>query len=338
MDEKSLRTLEYDKVLKRLTHYTSFSAGEALATALRPTTDPDQARLWQLETQEAKALFESGADVMIGGTRDVRSAVERSERGFTLLTADFMDIKSTLIAARTLQRKLIRLEEEFPNLADIAYLIEECPGIVGAITKTIDEQGEVLDSASPALARIRRDLRVAYNRLQDKLRALLTSSNNQYLQEPIITSRAGRYVVPLRAEHKGRIKGIIHDQSGSGATLWIEPLFTVELNNEYRTLQIQEQKEIDRILAALSAEIAVQGEPLIRVVERMAELDLIFARARFAMETDAVAPQFVALAQNQTAQPQTQSQTRTNCVQPAPWLNPVDTRLHVIRYSIRPPS
>ncbi len=282
MDQKSLHTLEYHKILARLAEHTGFSAGRDLALALQPTTEVALARLWQAETREARALFDSDADITIGGARDVRTAVERTERGYVLGTDEFLAVKNTLIAARTLRRKLLRLEDSSPHLADIAAQIEECPGLVAAITNTIDDQGEVLDSASPALARIRRDLSLAYNRLQDKLRTLLNSSNGQYLQEPIITLRAGRYVVPLRAEHKGRIKGVVHDQSGSGATLWIEPLFTVELNNQYRSLQIQEAKEIERILGELSADIAQQGEVIKRVVNCMAELDLIFARARFA--------------------------------------------------------
>ncbi|MCO5193960.1 MAG: Smr/MutS family protein [Anaerolineae bacterium] len=293
MDQKSLHTLEYHKILVRLAEHTGFSAGRDLALALQPTTEVALARLWQAETREARALFDSDADITIGGARDVRTAVERTERGYVLGTDEFLAVKNTLIAARTLRRKLLRLEDSSPHLADIAAQIEECPGLVAAITNTIDDQGEVLDSASPALARIRRDLSLAYNRLQDKLRTLLNSSNGQYLQEPIITLRAGRYVVPLRAEHKGRIKGVVHDQSGSGATLWIEPLFTVELNNQYRSLQIQEAKEIERILGELSADIAQQGEVIKRVVNCMAELDLIFARARFAAALDGVEPQFV---------------------------------------------
>jgi DNA mismatch repair protein MutS2 len=172
-------------------------------------------------------------------------------------------------------------------------LVEECPGLVSSISSTIDDRGEVLDSASPELAKIRKELRVVHGRIQEKLRTLLGSSHNQYLQEPMITTRGGRYVVPLMANHKGKIKGIIHDQSNSGATLWIEPMNTVEMNNEYRGLQIAEEDEIMRVLAELSAFVAYHGDAIKRVVERMAELDLIFARARYANLTDAIMPEFV---------------------------------------------
>jgi DNA mismatch repair protein MutS2 len=293
MDKKSLQTLEFTKVRDRVAGYTSFSAGHALAQALEPTTDLFTAQVWQAQTEEAKQLLGNRDDVTIGGARDVRRAADNAQRGFTLDGSDFLEIRATLVASRTLKRALIKVRDRYPNLADIADLVEEIPGLVDTIGQTIDERGDVLDSASPQLGRIRQQLRIAYGRIQEKLQSLLSSSRNQYLQEPIITMRAGRYVVPLRAEHKGRIKGIVHDQSSSGATLWVEPLNTVELNNNYRSLQIEEQKEIERILAALSREVALHGETLKRVVARMAELDLVFARALYAASTDSVQPELV---------------------------------------------
>ncbi|HZD10657.1 MAG TPA: Smr/MutS family protein [Candidatus Binatia bacterium] len=294
MDEKSLRILEYDKVLDRVASYASFSAGEALVRDLRPAADDAEVRRRQAETREAVALFDTGSDARIGGARDVRHAADRAQRGFILQPEDFMDIKSTLGASRNLQRILLRAADRYPHLAAVAELIEECPGLVTAISETLDEErGEVLDSASERLANIRRSLRVTHGRIQEKLQNLINSSMNRYLQEPIITMRGGRYVVPLKAENKGRIKGIVHDQSGSGATLWIEPMNTVELNNEYRGLQVQEEEEIQRILALLSQRVAEQGDALKRVVDRMAELDLIFSRANYALAIAAVEPEFV---------------------------------------------
>lgn len=294
MDTKSLHILEFDKVLAKLAEYASFSAGIDLALQLLPTTDLIQAQRWQAENSEAVRLFESQRDVIVGGVRDIRRAVENAQRGFTLPALDFLDIQNSLIAARNLRRQLLRTKETNPCLAEIAERIEECPGLVSAISETLDEKGEVLDSASPKLANIRRELRVAYGRIQEKLQRILNSSLNQYLQEPIVTMRSGRYVIPLKADAKGQIKGIVHDQSGSGATLWVEPLGTVELNNEYRGLQIQEEQEIYRILSELSQKVANQGEALKRVVENMAELDLIFARARYGMAINGIEPVFVA--------------------------------------------
>ena len=294
MDEKSLHILEFDKVLEQLAAHTSFSAGQALARGLSPAAGVDEARRRQAETREAVSLFEGGSDVSIGGARDVRRAVDNAMRGYTLQPDDFLDVRSTLIAARSLRRQLLKLDERCPHLVAVAELIEECPGLVSAIGETLDEErGEVLDTASDRLANIRRSLRVVHGRIHDKLESLIGSSMNRYLQEPIITSRGGRYVVPLKAEYKGRIKGIVHDQSSSGATLWVEPTNTVELNNEYRSLQLQEEEEIQRILAELSAKVADQGDAVKRVVERIADLDLIFARAHYALATEAVEPAFV---------------------------------------------
>lgn len=294
MDEKSLQILEFDKILDRVATHASFAAGEKLIRALRPTADEREARRRQAETREAIDLFESGSDARIGGARDVRQAADRAQRRITLQPEDFLDIRSTLDAARNLRRILLKAADRAPHLARIAKLIEECPGLVSAINETLDEErGEVLDSASDKLANVRCSLRVTHGRIQDKLQNLIGSSMNRYLQEPIITMRGGRYVVPLKADYKGRIKGIVHDQSGSGATLWIEPMNTVELNNEYRGLQVQEVDEIQRILAELTQKVAEQGDAIIRIVERMGELDLIFSRAHYALATEAVEPQFV---------------------------------------------
>lgn len=292
MDNKSFHILEFDKVLERLSRYASFSAGESLIRAVEPTIDLFEARRLQAETREAIALLDSGSDITIGGARDVRPAVDNAMRGYTLPAGEILDIRATLVAARTLRRQLERTQDRYPHLAAIGELIEECPGVVTTISETLDDRGEVLDSASPKLANLRKALRVAYGRIQDKLQNLVNSSMNQYLQEPIITMRSGRYVVPLRAEHKGRISGIVHDQSGSGATLWIEPLATVELNNEYRSLQIQEEDEVQRILAELSRKIAGHGEVIKRIVERLAEMDLVLARAKYAAEINGIEPQF----------------------------------------------
>ncbi|MCI0394096.1 MAG: Smr/MutS family protein [Chloroflexi bacterium] len=293
MDEKSLRILEFDKVLDRLAGYTSFSASETLAREVRPTTDEGEARRWQWQTHEARLLLDLRTDVHVGAARDVRRPADNAMRGFILQPEDLLAIRATISAGRELRRKLERTQDNFPHLWAIGELIEDCPGVVTAIGNTLDERGEVLDSASDRLATIRRQLRVAHGRIQEKLRTLLNSSQNEYLQEPTITTRGGRYVVPLKANYKGRIRGIVHDQSNTGATLWIEPLNTVELNNEFRSLQLAEEEEIQRILAELSAIVAVHGEAIKRIVERLAELDLVFARARYASVTRAVRPEFV---------------------------------------------
>ena len=154
-----------------------------------------------------------------------------------------------------------------------------------SIEKTVDDNAEIKDTASARLAIIRRDLKVAFDRLQNKLNRIVTSKANQdKLQEAIVTMRHGRYVIPLKAEHKGKIKGIMHDSSASGATIFIEPLETVELNNKWRELQVAEEKEIRRILADLTDEVAGESERIVRTVQLLGYLDLTFAKARYALE------------------------------------------------------
>jgi DNA mismatch repair protein MutS2 len=285
MNTKTLNTLGYFTVLERLSKYAAFSAGAALALELRPSTNLDEARHWQQETTEARQLLVVKTDVTIGGARDVRAAAQSAAKGAMLEPSELQDVKNTLVAGRTLRRILVKLANQFPQLAFLASGITELPSVVDAISSTIDERGEVLDSASEKLANIRRELRVTHDRLLQKLQRLLSDPRNgPYLQEAIITQRDGRYVIPIKADFKGRMRGIVHDQSASGATLFIEPLSTVDLNNAWREQQLAEQQEIRRILTALSGLIGEEAEGIVLTVEALANLDLAFAKAKYADE------------------------------------------------------
>lgn len=289
--DKHLNTLEFPKILEKLAYYAMFSASKALALALRPSPYLTEAQAWQAETTEAYHLLSVKVGLGVGGAHDVRPLIERARRGALLLPAELLDIRQTLIAARDLQRTITRLAESYPRLADIAQRIEPCPGLVNEISQAIDDHGEVKDNASPDLMRIRRELEAAHSRLMEKLNRLVTSTRyTHYLQEALVTQRAGRYVVPLKAEFKGKIQGIIHDQSASGATLFIEPFSTVELNNKWRQLQLDEEEEIRKILAALSDLVSQQGRLIVHTVVALTELDLAFAKAKYAEAIDAVEP------------------------------------------------
>jgi DNA mismatch repair protein MutS2 len=291
MDDKTLQTLEYFKILERLAGYTAFSASHDRALELRPTDRLELARDWQAETAEAVKFLVTRPDMTIGGARDIRASVELAYRNGVLQPTDLLDIKSTLIAARTLSRTFEHLQHQFPRLYSWAAQLHPPTGLVEAITRAIDERGQILDSASPKLAQIRRDMRIAYDRLMTKLQRMLTdSSSSSLLQEAIITQRDGRYVIPLRSEFKGRIKSIVHDQSASGATLFVEPLAVVELNNEYRELQLAERDEERRILAELSAHVADNAELLLHMLKVIAEIDFILARAKYAEDLNASEP------------------------------------------------
>jgi DNA mismatch repair protein MutS2 len=291
MQQKHLNTLEFPKIRERLSQYTMFSASQKLALALQPTSYLTEVQVRQDETTEAYQLLAVKPNIGIGGARDVRPLVARAQRGAVLTTLELLEIRQTLIAARNLQRTIIRLAEAYPHLADIAQRIEECPGLVNEIGQAIDERGEVKNSASSTLARIRRDLETAHHRLMEKLnRIVVSSKNRQYLQEALVTQREGRYVIPLKAEFKGKIQGIVQDQSASGATLFIEPVATVELNNKWRQLQLAEADEIQKILAGLCDSVSNRGRLIKHTVAALADLDLAFAKAKYAEATEAVEP------------------------------------------------
>jgi DNA mismatch repair protein MutS2 len=294
MNEKSAHVLELPKILEQLTRHTTFSAGSELALQLAPTSDLILAREWQAETTEARDLLQTRSDITLGGARDVRVAAMQATRGIMLEAQMLLDIRGTLRRATILRRSLTRLEHQYRRLAVIAEMLEECSALQGEISQTLDDNGNVLDTASPRLALIRRDSRIAFDRLQTRLLSLVNNTNNaRFLQEQLVTQRNGRYVIPIRAEFKGRIPGIVHDQSSSGATIFIEPLATVELNNTWRELQLEEENEVRRILLALSERVGQEAEYIIRSVETLAYLDLVFAKARYADQLRANPPELL---------------------------------------------
>lgn len=290
MDSKTLSVLEYDKILERLAAHCDFSASKELARALQPTADMDETRRRLAETSEARDLL-STRDLTVGGARDIRPQADLAARRGVLEPAELLDVKATLISCRDLKKSLEKLADEYPNLSEIAGRLPDTYGIVDAITRAISDRGEVLDSASATLASIRAQSRVAHERLMSKLQKYLSDSRTApLLQETLITQRDGRFVIPLRAEFKGRIKAIVHDQSLSGATLFVEPLAVVELNNEYRELQLAERDEERRVLAELSAQVGEHAAEIIPGIEALAELDLAFAKAKYAEEIEASEP------------------------------------------------
>jgi DNA mismatch repair protein MutS2 len=291
MDDKTLETLEFPKILERIAAYASFAPTAEKAAALRPLTDLIEAQRLQAETQEAFRLLVTTPDLTIGGAREVREQVDLASHGGVLIPVDLLDIKSTLIAGRTLARRFERVGESYPRLAELAAQMPLPVGLIDAISRAISDRGELLDSASAKLAIIRRDLRVVHERLLTKMQRMVSDSNiAQYLQEALVTQRDGRYVLPIRADFKGRVRGVVHDQSASGATLFVEPLSVVELNNQYRELQLAERDEERRILQALSDEIGAFSHEIAAMIDIIAEIDLVLAKAKYAEETDALEP------------------------------------------------
>ncbi len=288
---KTLSVLEFDKVRRRLADHASFSAGRELALHLEPSADADAVRLRLLRTSQARDYLDRHGSPPLAGAHDVRAEIEAAARGRCLLASELVDIRDCLEAAERARRALIRDRGGWPALAAIAERLAVVPGLVGAIRKSIDDEGRLFDDASPMLRHLRAELRAVHDRLLKRLEAMIARpAVRDCLQEPLITQREGRYVIPVRSELRTKIPGIVHDTSDSGATVFVEPLSLVELGNELRQLELEEEREAVRILRELSAQVGAEAEQLCSTVEALAELDLAFAAAQYGSTLRAVTP------------------------------------------------
>src|SRR5579883_3366421 len=290
MHEKSILTLEYPKILAKVAKEAAFSASKELVMALEPTPDLGEARRRLAYTTEASRLIDLHADAGVRGAHDVRPLLARAAREGILNPSELLEVLETTRSSIYVANLLEKLDAElFPLLHALGSQIPRRPQIARRIEETISEEGEVLDTASPALHKLRYDIRGANQRLQERLRTLVSEFGHA-LQEPIITIRNDRYVIQVRAESRGQVRGIVHDQSSSGATVFIEPMVVVELNNKLRQLQVEEKQEVERILRVLSLEIGHEAEPLTTAVEKLAEFDLHLAKARYGRMTRSTEP------------------------------------------------
>ena len=309
MQPKTLKVLEFSKILDGLATHCQFSASKDLALAIHPSLKIDEIIRWQNETSEAKKLL-SIHDLSVGDARDIRKQVQLSQRGGVLNEQELLDIKYTLISFREIRSFFItknkgdveeRLNPSYPFLSEHSLSIFIPAGLIDTITRMISDKGEVLDHASPKLRTIRSDLQIARNRLLSRLQQFLGDSKTApMLQEGIITQRDGRYVIPLKSEFKGQIKSIVHDTSASGATLFIEPLAVVEMNNSLRELELAEQDEIRKILSEISAQIGLFGSDILLSLNALAYIDLTLAKAKYSYQLEAAEPIIVDSTQNNT--------------------------------------
>jgi DNA mismatch repair protein MutS2 len=285
MDQRSLSLLEFPAVRALLAAATSFPPSRRLAEALEPSSDPVIVARALDETDQARALLDERPGVGIGAAHDIGPAIERAARGGRLEPAQFLEIAGTLDASARLATLLA--DERRPLLRDLGRELHALPALRSTLARSFDPVGELLDTASPRLGGLRSAVRVAYDRLRRRLDALVGSELGNALQEPIITLRNGRYVVPVKAEARSRVKGIVHDASGSGQTLFIEPLIAVELGNAWREAQVAEAEEVARILDELSAFVAANAEALRETLGALARFDLWTAKGTLAAEMDA---------------------------------------------------
>jgi len=285
MDGRSIALLEFPQVRERLAERTSFGPSRRLAEALAPSSDAVVVGRGLDETDQARALLADRPGVGIGGAKDIEPLVGRAVRGGRLEPPGFIDIGETLDAAVRLQTALA--DDRRPLIRDAGRRLHPLPALRSTLARSFDPAGELLDTASPRLGALRAAVRIAYDRLRRRLDSLVGSELGGALQEPIVTLRNGRYVVPVRAEARGRVKGIVHDTSGSGATLFVEPLVIVELGNAWREAQAAVDEEEGRILDELSALVSANAALLRETLEALAQFDFWAAKAQLAAEMDA---------------------------------------------------
>ena len=287
IDRRSLAILEYPLVRARLAAATGFPPGRRLAEALEPSTEALVVARGLEETAQTRSFVADHPGAGIGGAKDIGPWIDRAARGGRLDPNQFLDIAATLEAASRLSEALSG--DRRPLLRDLAREIHPLPSLRNTLQRSFDQTGELLDTASPRLGGLRRAVRIAYDRLRTRLDQLVHSSELAgSLQEPIVTLRGGRYVIPVRAEARGKVKGIVHDASGSGQTLFVEPIVAVELGNAWREAQLAEAAEVERILDELSSVVAGQATALCETLEALARYDFWAAKARLAEEMDAI--------------------------------------------------
>ncbi|MFC1934412.1 endonuclease MutS2 [Chloroflexota bacterium] len=291
MDEKSLEILEFPEVKKVLAGYTSFPVSNEMVLDLKPLPDYDEVSLRLRQSTEARSLLSIVRDFTVGGAFDIREDVKFAALGKILEPKKLTEVQQTLATARQVRSSLNEASKEVPLLWDIAKGIEDLSNIEREIARCLSPGGDVLDHASPELTAVRAQLRDTHDLLMKRLESIMrTPRGRKIIQEPIITKREGRYVIPVKVEFRKEIKGITHDVSNTGASVFVEPWSTVDMGNTYRELQNAEKREIERILRKLSIAVGTKETEILLSISRLAELDMIMAKARYARSVKAAEP------------------------------------------------
>ena len=291
MKERTLRVLEFTKIRDRLASKAMTDMGRERCEALVPSSNMTEIQRMQAETEEATVILQYvGASPLVPFS-DVRASLTLAEKGATLSPKALLEVAALMQSARAARKALDTERDNTPILKELAQRLSTLHNVEQDITNAIISEDEIADRASNELMDIRRHLRGANERIKEKLNQMIRSSAFQkYLQDPIVTMRNDRYCLPVKVEYRGSVPGLVHDQSSTGATLFIEPMAAVEMGNELKTWAAKEKQEIERILAALSAEIAPYADQLRETVETLAELDYIFAKGMLSREMNAVSP------------------------------------------------
>lgn len=293
MNQKALHTLEYDKIIEKLAEYAASPLAKEMCRNLVPSSDFDEVVQSQSETSDAVTRVRQKGSVSFGGIRDIRDSLKRLDIGSSLSITELLAISSLLTASARIKAYGRHEDSEFPDdsLEEMFRSLEPLTPVNNEIKRCILSEDEVSDDASPGLRHVRRSMKSIQDKIHSQMNAILNSSRS-YLQEAVITMRDGRYCLPVKAEHKSQVAGMVHDQSSTGSTLFIEPMAIIRLNNDLRTLEIQEQKEIEAVLADLSNQLAPYLEELKINQDILVKLDFIFAKASLSRHFNCSAPVF----------------------------------------------
>ena len=294
MNEKALRTLDYTKIIERLTELAGSSIGKELCRNLKPSSNLAEIEAAQKQTSDALSRIYQRGSISFSGVQDVRGSLKRLEIGGSLSALELLRIAKLLETTSRVKSfgRLENSDREKDSLDDMFDGLQPLANLYTEIYRCILSEDEIADDASPALAKIRRSIRQTNDRVHTQLASLVNGSSRTYLQDAVITMRNGRYCVPVKSEYKGQVPGMIHDQSSTGSTLFIEPMAIVKLNNELRELELQEQKAIEAVLAELSNMAAAENENIADNFRILTQLDFIFARAMLSKSYNGTEPIF----------------------------------------------
>ncbi|MBQ3076651.1 MAG: endonuclease MutS2, partial [Clostridia bacterium] len=291
LDRKALVTLEYNKVIEKLKEQAACDGSRELAEQLLPASHPDEIKERLALTEQARLLIGRKGSPPIHGIRDVTEALQRAVKMAALSPRELLRVAALLRTVRGLKQYIEQDTEDTPALREMFSLLTPQKTLEDRISTAILSEEEISDRASPELAAIRRKIASASSRIKETLQNMIRSPSYQkYLQEPIVTLRGDRYVVPVKTEHRADVPGLVHDVSGSGATCFVEPMAVVEANNELKVLKVKEQDEIERILLELSSFVAAQEKEIALNYDLVVGIDFAFAKARLAWTMEATLP------------------------------------------------
>ena len=294
MNEKALKILEYEKIIQKLTDLAGSAPGKALCRSLAPSTDLSDILRMQRETSDGVSMLLRKGSVSFSGVTDMRGSLKRLEVGSSLNIDELLRVcrlLETCLRVKSWARGET-VQEQDNSLTGMFQSLQPLTPLSAEIRRCIPSEEEIDDNASPGLRQVRRQMQLTNERIRSQLTSYVNGSYRTFLQDAVVTQRNGRFCIPVKAEHRSQVPGMIHDQSSTGSTLFIEPMAIVKLNNDLRELEIREEKEIDKVLAELSSQVALESAAIEEDIQLLTELDFIFARARLSRSYNGTEPEF----------------------------------------------